>query len=298
MSLCSRSQSASESTSQTSLRLSGRLRMSISRDDTNSTTFTLTYSWTHTSRASSRSDAMQYSVPTSSSGETASPTRRSTSRLSHHGSHDSSPTSSMQRCGASPFASSIARANGSITTSSQESTPTRCADSYYDIRPTSPAPHGTNTPTCFSSDRLLTSDSSPRLHHGSSTSETPLATGHSSPRSLACLSRSTLTRPTMRTPDSGPSTMPTMPARSPSLSMARTPRSTSSRRATRRGRQMSTRDSASAAITRFPSSFSATRSPLSPPRMAHRRSAPSTRRWRTEWRRPTDDTSSMYSITT
>ena len=224
MSLCSRSQSASASTSPTSLRLSGRQRMSISRDDTNSTTFTLTYSWTHTSPASSRSDAMPYYVPTSSSGETASPTRRSTSRLSHHGSHDSSPTSSMQRCGASPSASSIARANGSITTSSHGSMPTRCADSYYDIRPTSPAPHGTNTPTCFSSDRLLTSDSSLRLHHGSYTSATPLAIGHSSPRSLACPFRSTLTRPMMRTHDSGPSTMPTMPARSPSSCMARTPR--------------------------------------------------------------------------
>ena len=91
-------------------------------------------------------------------------------------------------------------------------------------RPTSPAHHGTNTPTCFSSDRHQISDSSPRLYHGSYTSATPRATGHSSPRSLACPFRSTLTRPMTRTHDSEPSSMHTMPARSQFSCMARTPR--------------------------------------------------------------------------
>ena len=91
-----------------------------------------------------------------------------------------------------------------------------------------------------------------RLHLGSSTNVTLRATGHSSPRYSACLSRNISMIPTTTSHASGPWRMRPMPEVWRSSSMPRTRNSNSRKPETKQGLPISMNASASGATTKFP----------------------------------------------
>ena len=150
-------------------------------------------------------------APTWNSGWTGSPTIKSTSRFSRPGSTGWWVTSSMPSSGAFHSASSTSCRNGWTTTWYRVSMWIRSGNSSCGTRQTSPAIHGMNIPTCFLWALRPIWDCWPRLHLGSSTNVTPRATGHSSPRYSACLSRNISMIPMTTSHASGPWRMRPMP---------------------------------------------------------------------------------------